>query len=245
MTTDTSLIWHHDHPNFTVELHGNQPIYRNNPACIVPVIGRANQLGAQPTRICWVHTPSKPGQRGFRSIANCSFERPVQAEGVVLEVASAAISQTADCPTVLFFNQRTHALVETHAGRAALEPDKTGHSVIHKAFTLVGGYKEPDQVLVVIVGAISGQHFLHDHLDAYPKAKPFWDRYGKNVFVQISKYGLDLVSVIRLQLQELRVPDVNIKHDALCTFAHPGLISHRQHQGKPRTTANTVIVVQK
>jgi copper oxidase (laccase) domain-containing protein len=218
---------------------GHQERLSDNP---LQAIVAAIELGASPERVCIVHAPNSSEQTGFQQIKIPDYQTPVEAEGVILtEQGSAAIIQTADCPTIILTDGATGRKVVTHAGRPALTPQ--GHctdcTIVENALAQLGA-KDRNKVHAFVVGDICGTCFLHDHESALPLVAPFL-RLGEQVFDDVERHGLSLFKVIKLRLTHAGVPTSNITHYGNCTFHHDHYASHRREGN--RDDRNHVIVV--
>ncbi len=208
----------------------------------VPSLKAAFELGATPSAICVLHVPSNQGEPGFQLIKKPDYEHPLKAEGVILtQRGSAAILQTADCPTLILTDELTGNKVVTHAGRAALTPQ--GHcvdcTIVETALASLGT-KDKRKVQAFVLGDISGKHFLHDHESARPLIEPFLCL-GDEIFTDKARLGLSLFAVIKHRLLHAGVPLGNISHYGECTFAHHRYSSHRRDGD--RNDRNHIIVV--
>jgi copper oxidase (laccase) domain-containing protein len=189
-----------------------------------------------------LYVPSQQGEAGFQLIKKADYLTPIEADGVILtERGSAAILQTADCPTIILTDEVTGYKVVTHAGRAALTPQ--GHcvdcTIVENALAQLGA-KDKTKVHAFVVGDISGKHFLHDHESARPLIEPFL-RFGNDIFTDQERLGLSLFAIIKRRLLHANVPESNISHYGDCTFAHQRYSSHRRDGN--RNDRNHIIVV--
>jgi copper oxidase (laccase) domain-containing protein len=218
---------------------GHQPRLSVNP---VAAFRAAVELGATPSRMSLLHVPSNETERGFQLIKQPTYDDPVEAEGVILtERGSAAILQTADCPTIIITDEITGNKVVTHAGRAALTPQgqDSSDTIVERALAKLSP-KDMTKVQAFVLGDISGKHFLHDHESARPLIEPFL-RYNEEVFTDKVRLGLSLYEVIKRRLLHAGVPLAHIGHYGECTFAHHRYASHRRDGN--RNDRNHIIVV--
>ncbi|MEY2665305.1 MAG: Multi-copper polyphenol oxidoreductase laccase [Candidatus Parcubacteria bacterium] len=218
---------------------GRQERLANNP---LQAIRAAIELGASHERICIIHAPNGPKENGFQQIKVPNYQRPVEAEGITLtEQGSAAIIQTADCPTVILTDEATGKKVVTHAGRPALTPQENciDRTIVETALAQLGA-RDIKKVQAFVLGDICGNCFLHDHESALPLVEPFL-RLGQSVFTNVERNGLSLFKVIEARLMHAGVPSANIAHYNDCTFEHHRYSSHRRDSD--RNDRNHVIVV--
>lgn len=209
----------------------------------ISAIGAAVEMGANPHKICILHVPSGPQDPGFKLIQVAEYKYPVTAEGVILmDPYSAAILQTADCPTIILIDDRTGKMVITHAGRAALTPTKPecGDCTIVTTALVQLGAADLKKVRAHVIGDICGKCFLHDTDTGRPLVEPF-RKLGEKVFQDWDRGGVSLFAVIKHRLMHAGVLSKHITHSADCTYEKSQYASHRRD--KNRDDRNHVIVV--
>lgn len=224
-----------------VALYGKNQTYLNRSLALLH--------GAKKDFVCLIKAPSNASQQGFQTITTPKFGNPndpqpdVFAEGVVLtQSGSAAVITTADCPTLVMYEQKSGQLLITHAGRPTMtpsnpssEPIKNIVTIAHDAIT--GKYKNPN-IHAYITGGICGYCFTHNQPGAEKFVKPF-DQFGEIAFTNRELGALDLVAIIKHQLIQLGVAPLNIEHDGLCTKGTDWLTSYRQD----KIARNAVVAV--
>ncbi len=224
---------------FKCVILGHQERLGQNP---IPAIHAATELGANPHAICILHTASGKNDPGYQLIKRPDYKGPVAAEGVFLdERQSAAIMQTADCPTIILTNSENGKMVVTHAGRPALTP--AGHckdcTIVETALSHLGT-RDVSNISAHVVGDICGKCFKHDHDSARPLIVPFLPL-GDQVFLDVESGALSLFAVIKHRLLHAGVPEASISHYGDCTFEKHRYSSHRRDAN--RNDRNHIIVV--
>lgn len=242
--TQTDFMVTHQLTSCTVQLLGNQP--RTPTATAVSTGFRAaNALGAQPNRTYRVIAPSNESGTGFGLIVSPDNESIVRAEGVFLqEPASCAFIEHADCPVVVWHDPKRGETLVHHAGRPALAPID-GKNIITTAFERITKCSDVATLEVYIAGSICGAHFPNEAGAGHQHATRILEVFGPEVFADLKTLAFSPAAVVRLQLLAAGLEAAQIQHDDVCTYAHPGLASHRQHsmEGRTRTTSNLTVVL--
>jgi copper oxidase (laccase) domain-containing protein len=216
----------------------------------MPLRSLAVKGGAKTDKICLLKVPDSKIRIGYQTIIAPMFGSPnrtyfdVRSEGVILtEPGSAVIIRTADYPILVLYELVQRRLVVTHAGPAAITPTSEPGDAIRNIVTIaydlvVNNYPLP-HVNAYITGSICGQCFEHNRHGDNKFIKSF-DRFGPHAFANRNKGALDLISVIRHQLEQFGIPEWRIKHDGMCTKESDWLASYRRDRNKRK---NTIVAI--
>lgn len=165
---------------------------------------------------------------------NAVVRRGCDADGTTLEKArDACWMNTADCPTVITYDQKKGLVIAAHAGRDSLidrgriagKPPRAHESVVH---TMVDwhGYEAMPRLQVFIACGIKSAHFEHRWDDEKygttneAMTKDVIERWGRVcVTGKLTLGRLALSEIIRSQFLNFGVPSENIAHDGIDTWS--------------------------
>lgn len=175
--------------------------------------------------------PAGAHETGFRKILRYPSGRDQVADGAYVGQYEAVSIQSRDCPIVVIHDEIEGHTVVCHAGRPALSPAKFGQkdlprNVLVPALALLTEKgSHPEHLTAYITAGISGEHFVHDGPSGWGFIVPFHVNYPGSVLCK--KRTLNLMTVIRLELERSGVRPEAIAHDGLCTKTDPRLSSYR------------------
>lgn len=164
--------------------------------------------------------------------SNAMMRRGCDADGTTLEKAQDACwINTADCPTVITYDQQNGLIIAAHAGRDSLidrgriagKQPRTHETVVH---TMVDrhGYEAMQRLQVFIACGIKSAHFEHRWDDKKygmtnkAMTEDVIERWGRiSVTGQWTLGRLALSEIIRSQFLNFGVPSENIAYDGIDT----------------------------
>ncbi len=208
-----------------------------------PLLALEATLARQRCRFRGLITPpANHDGPGFRKIlASLSGARHA-ADGAYIGSGEGVAIQSRDCPIVVIHDSEAGHTVVCHAGRPALSPERFGpkgspKNVLGPALGVLGELGcETSKLSVYITAAICPRCFVHEGKVGWPYVNPFHSTYPGTV--QCKHGNLDLIEVIKMELERHGVPRTSVKHDGLCTKERSPRSSHRNGD-----TINNVVLV--
>ncbi len=240
-------------PHSLVHTYGKLKQIPTSPDIFSGAIDTACKMGANPQYICVMKPANGPDKDWFQKISRDQFnpknasERSAADGAIVTRNSSAIIIPTGDCAVLVLSNTKKRRMGVFHVGREAAKSFTPCVDCFTNIVSLgirgVLGESDPAHLHAYITGSICAEHFPHDSPDGQEKVRHFKEKFGHKLFKGDPAEGkLDIPKLIKLQLLGYRIPDNQIVHDGLCTFAHPNLSSHRETGSKTR---NITIAVNK